>query len=239
MATLFFTCPSCGNTFGVPREKIPAEGGRGRCMQCRNALTIYPDGRVTFAPGVPMPKAGAAGAPASAPPPPPARPAQAEPAWSLPQAPPPPPPKPEPALSDEPIWEVRSMDSSVELPLGRITLGQLRELILIEKVRETDLVRVLGGDWGAASSFPAVTAFFAEYILAIKEKHGDEDHCAHHPDRAPGFKCHRCQDYLCQECVLNEPLVAGGADHWVCATCRAETTTLKRKGGLKGLFRKG
>jgi hypothetical protein len=195
---------------------------------------IYRDGRISFSA-----EPTAAAAPAKRPPsraavaPTPAAP-RASPARAHPPA-----RETSGDAAGEPVWQVRALDGRQDLPVVRISLRQIRDLVLMERLNEDDQARVMGGEWASTRSYPAIAAFFAELIQGIKEKHGDERHCALHPERVPGWRCHKCLDYLCQECVLNEPLVAGGADHWVCAACRAETTALKKKSAIgKVLFKK-
>lgn len=44
-----FTCPSCGNKFSLPVEKISPQGSRGRCNGCSKSLMVYQDGRSVLA----------------------------------------------------------------------------------------------------------------------------------------------------------------------------------------------
>ena len=240
MSTLFFQCPSCRATFGAPTDKIPPEGSRGRCPQCQAGIFIYRDGRTAINPSAPSPPPGSqvqaqtsqqAGAPSAQ---------SVHPAAPSGQpAAPPSAPKRHHADADGDdgfVWEL--MPTGGDVPGGRLTAARIRELILDEKLVEGDMIRPMGGDWAPARSYPAISALFSERIRLIKERYGDEEHCALHPDRVPGWKCNKCGNYLCQECVLNQPLVAGGADHYVCASCETETTVVKRKSRFLNMLTK-
>jgi predicted Zn finger-like uncharacterized protein len=48
-----FTCPSCGNSFDLPVEKISPQGSRGKCKSCGNVLMVFQDGRANLAEPVP------------------------------------------------------------------------------------------------------------------------------------------------------------------------------------------
>lgn len=41
-----FTCPFCGNTFGIDNIKINPNGHKGTCKKCNNSLVVFPDGRI-------------------------------------------------------------------------------------------------------------------------------------------------------------------------------------------------
>ncbi len=44
-----FTCPSCGNKFSLPVEKIAPQGSRGKCNGCSKSLMVFRDGRAILA----------------------------------------------------------------------------------------------------------------------------------------------------------------------------------------------
>jgi predicted Zn finger-like uncharacterized protein len=224
MAIIHFLCPSCHAMFSVPSEKIPAEGGAGRCQGCGVRVVIFPTGKVLLF------NEQANAAPPSAPRA--SRPPSPAPAY----APPPPAPPPQQDLADLPVWEVQYTTPDPEAKRGPFTLAELREMILESKVVETDHARVMGGDWAPARSYPALNDFFSQHLQMHKDAHGDEEHCAVHKERPPSWRCGKCGDYLCTDCVVNRPVIAGGADYFLCAQCEVEVRPVKRKGALKGLF---
>jgi predicted Zn finger-like uncharacterized protein len=138
-------------------------------------------------------------------------------------------------LPDDPIWEVRLANPNPDFSPGPHRLKDLRQMILDGHVRDCDLARALGGDWQPVLSYPALNNFFKEKAQMEREVHGDEDHCANHRDQTPGWRCNKCQNYLCKQCVVNRPVIAGGAANYLCAACEADTIALKGKGALKSL----
>lgn len=210
MPVIHFLCPSCHAMFSVPSEKIPPNGGSGRCQGCGVRLVIFPNGKVSLV--------------------------EAQPASAAAAPPPPPSPPPQVDLTDLPIWEIQFTKAEPSLGKGPFTLDEVREMILEEKISDGDAARVMTGDWAPARSYPALSAFFAEHLQRIRDTHGDEEHCAAHKDRIPSWQCGKCGDYLCMDCVINRPLIPGGADYFLCAECEAEVRPVKRKSALKGLF---
>lgn len=147
-----------------------------------------------------------------------------------------------PEIGDEPRWEVRPAVPESPLLPGSYPLPEIRRLIKEGLLFEGDLARIPGTDWQPARAYPALMQIFLEVLQEEKERHGDEDHCHLHRDTAPGWRCPRCKDYLCRECVVNRPLLAGGADHFVCLACESELEPVKRKvlkGIVPGIFKKG
>ena len=138
-------------------------------------------------------------------------------------------------------WEVRSQKPESAITTATHTLAELREMILTETLFEGDYARVEGGDWLPVRAYPALMGFFAELVELHRQRHGDEEHCAEHRDREPGWRCPRCKNYLCRDCVKNQPLIEGGAPRHLCAVCGTEAQPLK-KGPLRkmvpGLFKK-
>jgi hypothetical protein len=136
----------------------------------------------------------------------------------------------------EPIWEVKKTDPNQDFDRGPFTIDQIREKILEGQLMENDLARVHDGEWAPVCSYPALGAHFSEALQLHRQQHGDEGHCAVHRETRPRWECEKCQNYLCQECVRNEPLIEGGAPHYLCRSCGGETRTIgKRKSGIKGL----
>ncbi len=211
MPTVTFRCPSCGTSFSLPSERLPASGARGRCQRCGAALVVFPDGNLARA------EEDTDSGPKSSAPPTQAAGAEAQP-------------------TAEPIWEVKKPDPNQDFDRGPFTIGQIREKILDGQLMENDLARVHDGEWAPVCSYPALGAHFSEALQLHRQQHGDEGHCAIHRETRPRWECEKCQNYLCQECVRNEPLIEGGAPHYLCRSCGGETRTIgKRKGGLKGL----
>lgn len=222
-----FRCVSCGTPFYVPSEKIPASGGRGRCTSCGAGLIIFPNGQTTSAAAAVVPPSPAAQAPA----PPQAGPIE-PPSPVAAQAPPP---------VDEPIWEIRLSSPNPDMPFGPHRLSDLRHYILEGKLTELDFARPMGMDWLPVMSYPAIHKLFVEKIQIDREVHGDEDHCANHRDETPGWRCFKCGNYLCKQCVVNRPVIAGGSANYLCMDCETQVETLKGKSALKslgGLFKK-
>ncbi|MGC8724647.1 MAG: zinc-ribbon domain-containing protein [Acidobacteriota bacterium] len=159
----------------------------------------------------------------------------------------PPPPKAAPGVeltgpAADFRWEVRSQRADGAATAGPHTLAELREMILTETLFEGDYARVEGGDWQPVRAYPALMGFFAELVELHRQRHGDEEHCAEHRDREPDWRCPRCKNYLCRDCVKNQPLIEGGSPRYLCAACGIEAEPLKR-GSLRkmvpGLFKKG
>ena len=213
MALVDFKCLSCGQVFQVPGEKIPPGGARGRCKGCGASLMIYPDGRaLPVPPAIPVtPPAGPAAPPVPTPPPPPA---------------------------DDPIWSVRTHDiqGNVEEHTS-LRLADVRQMIMTDKLMEGDSVKVLDGDWTPGRAFPLLGKLFAARLEQFRHEHGDEEHCAHHHDAMPGWQCLKCQDYLCERCVGNRPLLEGGEERFLCLTCDFETRSIRAKPGISGVFK--
>jgi hypothetical protein len=124
-------------------------------------------------------------------------------------------------------WETR----------GPLTLADIRELILDDHLVETDLVQAMEGDWNPARGFLALGKFFTERLEQLRAIHGDEEHCSHHKDVQPGWQCLKCNDYLCEQCVANRPLLEGGESRFLCLACDFETRTLKGKSGFGGVLK--
>jgi hypothetical protein len=152
----------------------------------------------------------------------------------------PPPPAPESPLP-ETTWELRSQNPESQILLRPYTLPEIRQLVLEDRLTEDDLARIQGGDWQPLRAYPALMAAFASKRELEKQRHGDEERCANHPQSAPRWKCPKCQDYLCRECVINRPLIEGGAPHYICKRCESSLTTLASARGLKKIagFLKG
>lgn len=217
MPQLEFRCVNCGNPFSVPSSAIPAAGGRGRCTACGKALAIFPDGRILDG-GLSE-----------------QRPAQ-------PQAPPAAPPQKPPiapengAVLDQPVWRFRppaGLSQTAEFRPYR--LSELEKLVLEAQISEDTMASVMEGDWQPASSFPALMALFSRRAAQDRELHGDAEHCAHHKDRVPGWRCVKCKNYLCAQCVVNRPVMAGGSPNYLCAGCEVDVEALKGKGALRTL----
>ena len=208
MGMVTFRCPACQTAFGVPAERITPTGAGGRCRACGASLSVFPDGRAML---------------------------RAEDAPVAPDVPPQAPAAAGPDLAAPRIWEVRKREPDPDFPPGPFTATEVRDLIFREAVLEDDLARITEGDWAPARSYPALAALFAEYLQSLRTERGHARACALHPDRQPGWRCLKCHLYLCAECTRNEPIIAGGAPHYVCAHCGGETEEVKRAGGLKGL----
>ncbi len=145
-------------------------------------------------------------------------------------------PEPPPPEPPAPIWRVRKPEPDQDFDQGPFTIEQIREKILDGQLLENDLACVHDGEWAPARAYPALAALFTEAIQQHRQQHGDEEHCAVHKEAKPRWQCEKCENYLCQECVRNEPLIEGGAPHYLCRACGGETRTLVRtKGGLRGL----
>lgn len=200
MPQLEFRCVSCRQSFFVPSEVIPAEGGKGRCTACRTPLIIFPDGRILAAPG-----------PAAHP----ARPSQG------------------PHESSGPgygaLWEVRSQSPSggISSP-GPFSLADLKEKVDSNLLFEGDLARVSGGEFQPVRCYPALMQFFQERARRERADHGDEEHCVVHEGDPSRWWCPRCKDFLCERCVVNRPVIAGGAAHYICMNCEMEVDPLRK-----------
>ena len=143
---------------------------------------------------------------------------------------------------DEAIWEIRLATPNPDFRPGPHKLKDLRQMVMEGLVNEMDFARALDGDWQPVTSYPAVQKIFVEKAQILREVHGDEDHCANHRDQSAGWRCVKCDNYLCKQCVVNRPVIAGGAANYLCAACDVQVETLKGKGALKGLgslFKKG
>lgn len=141
---------------------------------------------------------------------------------------------------DEPLWSVtlRGAQGNAEV-LGPLGLAEIRDLIASDRLLEDDPVRVSGGEWTPARAFPALATLFLERLSQMDRDHGSPSRCAVHPENRPGWQCLKCQDFLCELCVLNRPLVGGGESRYLCMQCEFETRPVKAEGGiLRGLFRK-
>jgi len=213
-SVLTFACPSCGRTFQVPESVIPPEGARGKCKGCGTALTLFVDGTAEITAGH------------QAPPP----------AAQAPAPPPPPPVSQGPDPKQESVWYLRLQDPKALLGSGPYTLEQLGEFILREEVVEEDHARVEMGTWLPLRAYPALEPYWTDRNMRHREKHGDEEHCAVHRERTPGWMCLKCKNYLCQDCVVNRPVIEGGAPHWICDACEFETKVLPRKSGMKNML---
>ena len=208
MPNITFRCPTCGAAFSLQSERIPASGARGKC-RCGASLIVFPDGRATAA-GAIGPAPGKLDE------------------TSRPDAPPPEPPVP--------IWSIRKPEPDQDFNQGPFTLDQIREKILGGQLLENDLACVHDGEWAPARAYPALAALFSEALQRHRLQHGDEEHCAVHKEARPRWQCEKCENYLCQDCVRNEPLIEGGAPHYLCRACGGDTRPLARsKGGIKGL----
>ena len=141
----------------------------------------------------------------------------------------------QPASLDEPIWEIHLTAPNPDFGPGPHRLQEVRRMVIEGRLFENDAARVLDGDWLPIRSYPAINNFFAEKVQIDREVHGDEDHCANHRDQTPGWRCTKCQNFLCKQCVVNRPVIAGGSANYLCAACESYTETLKGKGALKGL----
>ena len=144
-------------------------------------------------------------------------------------APAPPPPV------DEPIWEIRLASVNPDFSPGPYRLSDIRRMVIEGRLQDNDLARVMEGDWEPIRSYPAVNGFFSEKVQIEREVHGDEDHCAVHRDQSAGWQCPKCHNYLCRDCVVNRPVIAGGAANYVCAECEAVAIVLKGKSPFKNL----
>ncbi len=210
MPTITFRCPTCGAVFSLPAERIPDSGARGKC-RCGASLNVFPDGRAA---------AAESDGPAHSKPAP-----EANPSGTPPAEPP------------APIWRIRKPEPNQDFDPGPFTIDEIRKKILDGQLLENDLACVHDGEWAPARAYPALAALFSKALQQHRLKHGDEEHCAAHRDAKPRWQCEKCENYLCQECVRNEPLIEGGAPHYLCRACGGETRTLARsRGGLKGLM---
>ncbi len=210
MSDIAFKCPACGGTFSLPQARIPDSGARGKC-RCGAALIVFSDGHAALAEGNgPVP-------------------GEPSPESPRPETPPPEPPAP--------IWRVRKSDPDQDVDQGPFTIDQIREKVLDGQILEDDLACVHEGEWAPARAYPALATLFAEALQQHRQQHGDEEHCAVHRMTKPRWQCEKCQNYLCLECVRNEPLIEGGAPHYLCRACGGDTRPLNgNKGGLKGLL---
>jgi len=216
-SVLTFACPSCGRTFQVPESVISAEGARGRCKGCGAGLALHLDGTVqVLSPTAPSPAASAPPAQEPAPPPPP-----------VPLGPDP---------KQERIWYLRLQNPSALLGPGPHSLEELGELILREEVVEEDHARVDMGTWLPLRAYPALEPYWTDRNMRHREKHGDEDHCAVHRDREPLYMCLKCKNFLCKDCVVNKPVIEGGAPRMLCDACEWETKPVPKKSGLKNML---
>jgi predicted Zn finger-like uncharacterized protein len=219
-SVLTFSCPSCARTFQVPESVIPPEGARGRCKGCGTSLTVFQDGHSE---PVGAPTAAHDPSPASAPP-----------VYA------PAPAGPDPKLAR--IWYLRLQDPKDLISPGPHCLEDLGQMISREEIVEEDQARLEGGAWMPMRAYPVFEAYWTERNLAHREKHGDEEHCAVHRDREPGWMCIKCKNFLCQDCVVNKPVIEGGAPRWVCDACDFDTKTLTKKSAfaksIPGMFKK-
>jgi predicted Zn finger-like uncharacterized protein len=142
------------------------------------------------------------------------------------------PPQASPAQPDRILWELKSDNPKADFSGGPYDLDQVREFIVQELFFEWDMVRPAGGDWMPAKAYPRLAPYFAECIERLRQLHGDHKSCAVHREREPKWQCLTCQDYLCEECVVNRPLVVGGASNYFCIRCERETRTLTTKRGF-------
>ncbi len=147
-------------------------------------------------------------------------------------------PPPAPPPPDEPIWSLRLQNPNALIGSGPFRLAELREMILRDEVTEDDQVRIPGGTWLPLRAYPAMNPIWAERVQLMKELHGDEDHCAKHRDRTAPWRCPKCKNYLCEECVVNKPYIEGGAPRWMCAACDfdASATGASRPGTIKRII---
>lgn len=169
----------------------------------------------------------------------PPQPAPTHPELAAPPSPPPPPVTEAPDPKQERTWHLRFLEPKVLLGPGPYTLEELGEFILHEEVAEGDLGRVGMGTWLPLSSYPALEPYWTERNINHRESHGDAKHCSVHRDREPGWLCPKCKSYLCENCVIDRPLIEGGAPRMLCDACEFEALVLPKKGGLlPGLFGK-
>jgi len=215
MPEILFQCPSCSQSFRVPSEKIPAQGGKGKCRECQTPLVIYPDGRIITAEDIP-----AEAAPAQAAEPPPAA------------------ASPPPAASEDPIWEVKPLSKDSEVAPGPYSISQLGGLICEGEVDDDDLVRVMGGDFQPLRSYVALQPYIRKRVEKERTEHGDPQHCVYHPNIAPEWQCLKCGNYLCENCVINRPIIEGGKPRYLCKDCEAETRTLSKEKGIGKSFKR-
>ncbi|MEJ2368354.1 MAG: hypothetical protein P8Z49_08400 [Acidobacteriota bacterium] len=230
MAEQAYRCPGCGRTFSVPAERVPVGGARGRCVGCGCRLTIlnaHPEILDLAFADLTQDRRTDTGRDGMT-------------AEQVLHDEVPPPPAPESPLP-ETTWELRSQNPESQILLRPYTLPEIRQLVLEDRLTEDDLARIQGGDWQPLRAYPALMAAFASKRELEKQRHGDEERCANHPQSAPRWKCPKCQDYLCRECVINRPLIEGGAPHYICKRCESSLTTLASARGLKKIagFLKG
>jgi predicted Zn finger-like uncharacterized protein len=147
-----------------------------------------------------------------------------------PQAPPP------QKVPDDPVWEVRPQNPNAPVARGPHTILDIRRMIVEGQIFEDDQARVYQGPWMPLTAYPVLNSFWAERAERQRELYGDEDHCALHRERKPGWRCPKCHNYLCSECVINRPIIEGGAARYLCLSCEIEATPVKRESGLKKLI---
>lgn len=155
---------------------------------------------------------------------------QAEEPGAAPQAPPP------QTTPDDPIWEIRPQNPNSSVVRGPHRISDLGKMIVEGQIFEDDQARVYQGAWMPLTAYPVLSPFWNERTERHREIYGDEDHCALHRERKPGWRCPKCHNYLCSECVINRPIIEGGAALYICLSCEIEATPVKRESGFKRLI---
>ena len=99
-----------------------------------------------------------------------------------------PPEKPE-VPPDDPVWELRPQNPNSPVTRGPHKLSDLGQMIVQGEIFEEDQARVYQGAWMPLTAYPVLNSFWAERAERQRELYGDEDHCALHRDRKPGWRC--------------------------------------------------
>ena len=134
---------------------------------------------------------------------------------------------------DDPVWELRPQNPNSPVPRRPYAISDVGKMIVDGQLFEDDQARVHQGAWMFLTAYPALNSFWARRAEFHQEIYGDPGHCAIHPDRKPGWRCPKCHNFLCTECVINRPLIEGGAARYLCFGCEVEAQPVKRDAGLK------
>lgn len=203
-----FTCPACGKVHAVPKFRVPEGGIRGACSACNATLFVNPDGRVDVegAPSLSLPE----------------RPSGPDPDAEVPQ--------PTPLIETDPSvpWEIQ-MDGQV---LGPFTLGDMKQLILGDRLPADRLIRPREGDWAPAASFALISAFYAPRERGEKgsgDSFGSEDRCFQHPGHESSHMCSQCQRHMCPSCVKGMQTHGGMKTIPICPVCGGPCIVLKKR----------
>lgn len=204
-----FSCPTCGKSHKVPGDRIPVSGARGSCSGCGAVLFVTPDGRARLMEEPPKLSLQH----------PPVREAEPEVA--------PPPPR---LTETDPsaTWEIRFEDQV----LGPFPFGDIRQLVLEDRLPPDRMVRPSGGEWAAAVTFAPLVPLYAPHEKAGEtgeESLGTEDNCFQHPGTVPTHLCSQCQRYMCSACVKELPTHDGRKTIPQCPSCGGPAAVLKKR----------